>query len=176
MTKKADRIAEIAIIALLIFLGIQFLPDRTSATEATVSSLASARAEKIEPADLATFTEELKKARLLVDGNKDAENDLARLLEKYPGRHEVWSLSARYREYSSDNLKALSHYARAVRLDPDYLDKKSPIFLGHRIKNLNNNVFDDLLLKKRRSGLSAEESEYLKIAYFLRRRLAGGCE
>lgn len=141
-----------------------------------MASLAGTRAQKIKPSDLITFTEELSSARLLVDGNSSADSELNRLMEKYPGRHEIWSLSARYLEYSGKKLKALTHYARAVRLNSDYLDKNSPIFLGHRIKSLNNNIFEDLLLKKRRSGLSTEESEYLKIAYYLRRRLAGGCE
>ncbi len=176
MTKNADRIAEIAIVALLVFLGTQFLPSRTPTTEASINMLAGARVKSLGPVESANFRKELAQARLVVDSNGDAVDILEELKKKYPGRHEVWALSARFLEAVGKNQQALSHYARAVRLDPGYFDKDSPIYLGHRIKSLNHNVFEDLILKKRRSGLSPGESEYLKIAYFLRRRLAGGCE
>ncbi len=176
VTKKADRIAEIAIIVLLVLTGFQFIPDRTPASEASIEVLARAKAVSMSPAQSASFRKELDQVRLVVDSNGDAVDILEELKKKYPGRHEVWALSARFLEAVGENQQALSHYARAVRLDPGYFDKDSPIYLGHRIKSLNHNVFEDLILKKRRSGLSPGESEYLKIAYFLRRRLAGGCE
>ncbi|MFV1956174.1 MAG: tetratricopeptide repeat protein [bacterium] len=176
MTKTAERIAEIAIVALLVFLGIQFLPSRTPTTEISINILAGARVKSMDPVESAYFKKELAQARLVVDGDGDAADILEELKKKYPGRHEVWALSARFLEVEGKNLEALSHYARAVRLNPNYIEEDSPIFLGHRIKSLTNNVLEDLILKKRRSGLSPGESEYLKIAYFLRRRMAGGCE
>jgi len=176
VTKNADRIAEIAIVALLVFLGAQFLPSRTPTTEISINTLAGARVKSMDPVESAYFKKELTQARLVVDGDSDAAEILEKLKKKYPGRHEVWALSARFLETVGKNQEALSHYARAVRLNSDYLEKDSPIFLGHRIKSLTNNVLEDLILKKRKSGLSPEEVEYVKIAYFLRRRLAGGCE
>ncbi len=176
MTKKADRIAEIAIIGLLVLLGFQFIPGRTPVSEASIDVLARAKAVSMSPAQLSSFRKELGQVRLVVDGNGDASTLLETLEEKYSGRHEVWSLGARYAEAAGNEPEALLRYARAVRLHPDYLDEGSPDYLGTRIELLNDMAFRRLTVKKRAAGLTEGEAGTLKVVYFIRRRIAGGCE
>ena len=176
LTKKADRIAEIAIIVLLVLLGFQFIPGRTPASEASIDVLARAKAVSMSPAQSESFRKELGQVRLVVDSNGDASTLLEALEEKYSGRHEVWSLGGRHAEAAGNEPEALLRYARAVRLHPDYLDEGSGDFLGTRIERLNDLAFKRLTGKKKSAGLTRGETETLKVVYFLRRRFAGGCE
>lgn len=176
MTKKADRIAEAAIIAILITLGALLLSNSTPDSQASLGDLARIRTVAMNSAELESFRGELGEIRLMVDGNQDASAAVEDLEKKYPGRHEVWALSGRYEEASGNEAASLTRYARAVRLHPDYLDKGSPDFLGTRIKRLNDSIFSRLTEKKKRSSLSASEGQTLDTVYFLRRRFAGGCE
>jgi hypothetical protein len=71
---------------------------------------------------------------------------------------------------------ALMDYARVVRLQPDYLDDGSPLYLGARIEGVTDRELTRLRGKKKAEGLTGEERKLIKAAYFLVRRLAGGCE
>jgi len=128
------------------------------------------------PGEAQAFARGIKEARLLVDGNGNPAAVLAELQKQYPGRHEVWALSARFQENMGDDREALMDYARAVRLKGDYLDEGSPLYLGGRIKSLVKRTFSNLSKKKKQEGLAGDEKELLKVVYFLRRRIAGGCE
>jgi hypothetical protein len=67
-------------------------------------------------------------------------------------------------------------YARAVRLQPDYLDDGSPLYLGARIEGVTDRELARLRAKKSAEGLAGDERDMIKAAYFLVRRIAGGCE
>ncbi len=141
-----------------------------------MAEIARSLARPVPPGQARAFARGIKEARLLVDGNGDPAAALAELKKLYPGRHEVWALSARSHENTGDNRDALMDYARAVRLKGDYLDAGSPLYLGGRIRSLVRRIFPALLKKKKREELAGNEKELLKVVYFLRRRIAGGCE
>jgi len=61
-------------------------------------------------------------------------------------------------------------------LNGDYLDERSPICLAGRVEPLVERSFARLKDAKRARALMQEEKNLLKAVYFLRRRLAGGCE
>ena len=111
-----------------------------------------------------------------MDSNRDPGPFLEELEQAFPGRHETWALSARYRESRGQERDALTAYARAVRLQPDYLDERSGLFLGKRIEALTDKVMEELDRIRTGKGLDSAGKELLKTAYFVKRRLAGGCE
>ncbi len=176
MTKKADRIAEAAIVVILILLGVLIFHERTSVSQASPGDMITTRKAALSQAEMEAFRGRLRQARLLADSNQDADEKISELEKAYPGRHEVWALSGRYEEASGNEEASLSNYARAVRLHPDYLDEGSPDYLGTRIKRLNDSMFSRLTEKKKKTSLSTVERQMLDKVYFLRRRFAGGCE
>jgi cytochrome c-type biogenesis protein CcmH/NrfG len=143
---------------------------------AVEGSLADLRVQTVSDQDMVKFHALLGKARLLADTNRDPGALLQELKGNFPGRHEVWALTARHWEAVGSDSEALAAYARAVRLQPDYLDEKSGLFLGKRIEALTARVMGELNAARNKQGLDNAGEELLRTAYFLKRRLAGGCE
>ncbi len=168
----ADRVAETA----AVLFAAAAIGVLLSGARGGVAALPDARPSAIEPSALADFTARLDAARVIVDTNRQADDALAALKDVYARRHEVWALCARYNEARSQWGTALHDYAYAVRLEPAYLDEGSPLFLGDRIGRLVERRVESLLAAKSSGAFGKEEAAELKTAYFLKRRLAGGCE
>jgi hypothetical protein len=143
---------------------------------AVEGSLSDMRVQTVSDQDMAMFQALLTEARRLTDTNRDPEPLLQELKGSFPGRHEVWALAARHWEAEGQDNEALVAYARAVRLQPDYLDEGSELFLGKRIQALTVKVMGELDAARSSQGLDSAGKNLLKTAYFLKRRLAGGCE
>ena len=139
-------------------------------------SLADLRVQTVSDQDMVRFHTLLGEARRLTDTNRDPEPLMQELKGSFPGRHEVWALAARHWEAEGQDSEALVAYARAVRLQPDYLDEGSELFLGKRIQALTVKVMGELDAARSNQGLDSTGKKLLKTAYFLKRRLAGGCE
>jgi hypothetical protein len=139
-------------------------------------SLAELRVQVVSDQDMVRFQALLTEARRLTDTNGNPEPLLEELEESFPGRHEIWALAARHWEAEGQDSEALVAYARAVRLQPDYLDEGSELFLGKRIQALTVKVMGELDAARRSQGLDSTGKKLVKTAYFLKRRLAGGCE
>lgn len=172
--KSVDRITEaLAIICIAAALAVLTTWSRVPAVE---GSLAELRVQTVSDLEIDRFRTLLHEVRRLVDTNRDPEPLLRELKGSFPGRHEVWALTARHSESEGRDSEALAAYARAVRLQPDYLDERSGLFLGKRIEALTGKVMDGLLVMRKKGGLDRAGKKLLKTAYFLKRRLAGGCE
>jgi len=175
MNKHIDKLTTAAILVLAVALAFQVYHSHLE-EPAEMDGIVRARTQSIPPDERLAFEKGLNDARILVDSNGDANATLLTLQRRYPGRHEVWSLSGRYRENVGDEATAIMSYARAIRLNGDYLDERSPICLAGRVEPLVDRSFVRLKDIKKARGLSVEEKDLLKAVYFLRRRLAGGCE
>ncbi len=172
--RTVDRITEaLAILCVAAAVITMTVSARVPAVE---GSLADLRVQTVSDQDMSRFQNLLQEARRLVDTNRDPEPLLQELKENFPGRHEVWALTARYSEFKGLDSEALNAYARAVRLQPDYLDERSSLFLGKRIEVLTVRVMGELDAARSVQGLDSAGKKLLKTAYFLKRRLAGGCE
>jgi hypothetical protein len=173
-TRIVDRVTEfLAILCVIAAMAILLFPP--GGPDAG-GSLAGLRPQDMQGLEAQQFRTSLDEARRLVDGGGEPENALADLTARFAGRHEVWAISARHHENTGEESAALMDYARAVRLQPDYLDEKSPLYLGPRIEGVTGRVMARLREKKTAEGLSGDEPARLKAAYFLVRRIAGGCE
>lgn len=171
---NADRITEIAMAAAALWLAVLLWPAGAGGPAA--SGLAEARARQLTGVAMERFGARLAQVRRLVDGSGDADRELSDLLEGYPGRHEAWSLAGRYHEAAGRSAPSLMAYATAVRLQPDYLDDRSGLYLGGRIGKLVDTEMERLSALKRKGSLQPADKAEIKAAYFLKRRLAGGCE
>lgn len=171
---SVDRLTEV--LALLCVSTALITLTYSAGVPAADGSLAQLKVQTVADQDMAGFHTMLQEARRKVDSNRDPGQLLARLQESFPGRHEVWALTARHSESEGRDRDALAAYGRAVRLQPDYLDEKSGLYLGKRIETLTAKVMDDLRATRSSGELDRTGKELLKTAYFLKRRLAGGCE
>jgi cytochrome c-type biogenesis protein CcmH/NrfG len=170
INRLTETLAVLCIVAAVIILAY-------SARVSTVKgSLADMRVQTVSDQDMVRFQALLTEARRLTDTNRDPEPLMQELMGSFPGRHEVWALAARHWEAEGQDSEALVAYARAVRLQPDYLDERSELFLGKRILVLTEKVMGELDAAHSSQGLDNTGKKLLKTAYFLKRRLAGGCE
>jgi len=169
-----DRLTEF--LAILCIAAAVIILVYSARVPAVDGSLADLRVQAVSDQDMVRFHALLGEARLLADTNRDPGPLLQELKGNFPGRHEVWALTARHWEAVGSDSEALTAYARAVRLQPDYLDEKSGLFLGKRIEALTARVMGELNAARNNQGLDSAGEELLRTAYFLKRRLAGGCE
>jgi len=163
-------------LALLCAVAAVVILARSAVVPAAQISLSGLRTEVLDEGDRERFSMLLGEARRVADSNGDPDLLLTELEESFPGRHEVWALAGRHAEAKGEDGPALMAFARAVRLEPDYLEEGSGLFLGRRIEALTRRVMGDLKEVRSSRGLNSSEKELIKTAYFIKRRLAGGCE
>jgi len=169
-----NRLTEaLAVLCVAVAVVTLILSGKVSPVE---GSLASLTVQTVSDQDMNRFHTLLGEARQAADTNRDPAAFLQELQGSFPGRHEVWALTARHAESEGRDSKALVAYARAVRLQPDYLDEGSGLFLGKRIEALTVKVMAELDAARSSQGLDSSGKKLRKTAYFLKRRLAGGCE
>jgi tetratricopeptide (TPR) repeat protein len=119
---------------------------------------------------------EIRSMRRLIDSNniEKAEQLLGVLLEKYPYEGEPFMLKGDILIRKQEPVNAIFAYREAVDLNPDYIDKKTPLYQGRKI---------EVALKEARveieashsGGVSRDLKKAKKTMYYLLRRLAGSC-
>jgi len=78
---------------------------------------------------------------------------------------------------SQGKLSASIHnYRRAVEIEPDYVDKRTLLFMGDEIRELVKEGMEKLEREKKLKPQDKQIRQALKDVYYLQRRLAGGCE
>jgi tetratricopeptide (TPR) repeat protein len=71
---------------------------------------------------------------------------------------------------------SIHSYRRAVEMEPDYVDPRTPLFMGDEIKKLVKEGMEKLEREKTLKPKDEGVRQALKDVYYLQRRLAGGCE
>lgn len=171
-----DRISIWAIVILIISSFVltsgyrgEALPDRKmkqrKAAGAGYSALNRELEKKIDLAKDLMESNNLGKAEMLVK----------ELIQKYPydgGPHMVMGDIFMRRQ---ELLKAMPEYREAVDLNPDYLDKKTALFQGKKLKVAVNETLAmvEKMIEEDPGDGSLKESR--KLIYYLQRRIAGSC-
>lgn len=113
---------------------------------------------------------------LLSDNNLgQAEKLLAELIAAYPFEAVPYLLSGDLHLHRQDPIGAMLEYRKAVDMNPDYLDKKSELFQGKKIKKTVEEARTAI-----ESGLAAKPNEAglidaRKVYYYMLRKIAGSC-
>lgn len=95
---------------------------------------------------------------------------LKEALSDFPQEGRFYMLQGDVFLRRQDTLNAIKWYARAVRLEPDFVDRNTPLFQGRKI-----NVVLDEVLKGMERGEVSPPAEIKKEIYYLTRKLAGSC-
>lgn len=123
------------------------------------------------------YSRKLKIARVLLEsGNLRKAEDLALALvatNPYVGASHMLLGDIRMRK--QELVKAMYDYKSAVELNPDFLDKKTALFQGKKIRTAMQEVqvYLDQELNRKPDDQTLKEQK--KILYYMQRKLAGSC-
>lgn len=115
-------------------------------------------------------------SNLLAQDNIDKTESLVNsLLDEYPYEGKLYMLKGDILMRRQQPVAAMYEYKEAIELNPDFLDKKTELFQGKKIK-----VTVEEAMTVIQSGLQQQpDSTKLKndreTVYFMKRKLAGSC-
>jgi lipopolysaccharide biosynthesis regulator YciM len=168
-----DKISLIIIVILVASLMIVSLEYREAA--GNDPKYRTARGDAVVVSEISPETIRTLK-NLIADSNiKKAEAMLGQLIDKYPYEGEPRMLMGDIMMRKQEPVAAIYAYREAVDLNPDYVDKKTPLFQGRKIKNTVNEAKEII-----EDGLSKDPGDRdmknaKKTMYYLLRKLAGSC-
>jgi tetratricopeptide (TPR) repeat protein len=173
---RLDRISIWAIVILIIgsfalianHLG-EARPDKTVQQQRTAAADTPAASAEVEA--------RVKLARNLLESDslEKAEALAKELLQSYPYDGRVHMVIGDIFMRRQDPVRAALSYKEAVDLNPDYLDKKTLLFQGKKLKAAVNEALADI---DRRLGSQPDDASLKKdrkTLYYLQRRIAGSC-
>jgi tetratricopeptide (TPR) repeat protein len=113
---------------------------------------------------------------LMAAGNLGKAEMLAKeLILKYPYEGEPHMMMGDILMRRQEPVRAMFEYKEAIDLNPDYLDKKTSLFQGKKLKIAVSEAMD--VLEKRIKAAPRDDSlsNDKKIIYYLQRKIAGSC-
>ena len=167
---RLDRISAaaaviLAVWALLLVVFVERQPPRRHQKEQQVV--------RVDPA----FDKKVSLVKNLLAGNNldQAEALLVEMVANYPYEAMPFFLRGDLLLYRQDAIGAMMEYRKAVDLNPDFLDKKSELFQGKKIKKTVEEaramIEPGLAAKQDDGALLAARAVY----YYMLRKIAGSC-
>ena len=119
----------------------------------------------------------IKKLRdLLATDNVQKADPLGKdLLNKHPYEGEPYMLMGDIMMRKQELVAAINAYKEAVDLNPDYVDKKTPLFQGRKIKVAIDETKDMIHAALSENPVDKKIKKSKKTMYYLLRKLAGSC-
>ena len=176
-----DKLSWLAIILISAMVGVMLYSHQqevkasndtiAGAAERTAQRFVRKRSPEVEKALAATIKlyKENKYPEIIAQAEKILQMDA---VEPFAYIY----LARAYREQGNIE-QSIVNYSEAIRLHPDFVDKKSEDFLGRKKKELKPYV-DRALIYSRKKEFRSQPNykKVLKHLYYLQRRMAGGCE
>lgn len=107
---------------------------------------------------------------------EQAEKQLLEIETSNPDNSQSLIYRAKMQFAQGQIAKAIHNYRLAVNETPDYVDKKTPLFIGNKIMDIISEARSMLLREKKLKPGDKSISIALEDIYYLQRRIAGGCE
>jgi tetratricopeptide (TPR) repeat protein len=104
-----------------------------------------------------------------------AESMIRELKQKFPYQGEISLLMGDVLMRKQEIVKAMHEYQEAIDLNPDYLDKKTPLFQGKKLKTAVGEALAEIENRIRQNPDDASLQQEKKVVYYLYRRIAGSC-
>ncbi len=101
---------------------------------------------------------------------------LAEIKTAHPDNPETFIFQAKLEEKDGRMAAAIHSYRMAVDIEPDYVDKKTPLFIGDGIMEMITSARTKLQREKKLKPGDKSINIALEDIYYLQRRIAGGCE
>ncbi len=101
---------------------------------------------------------------------------LKEIIKKYPENSLSYVYMAQLYLKQGELGDTIHNYRQAVEMEPDYVDERTPRFIGDEIKELVTEGREKFGREKELRPNDKEVRKALKDIYYLQGRLAGGCE
>lgn len=115
-------------------------------------------------------------ANLLVQGNLEKTESLVKsLITEFPYEGKLYMLKGDIMMRRQQPVAAMYEYKEAIELNPDFLDKKTELFQGKKIKVTVEEAMAAIqsgLQKQPDNGKLKDDRE---MVYFMKRKIAGSC-
>lgn len=172
---RFDRLAIAALAALLAASTAVIYDHRGEAGPVSAGPLQAAA--PASPADRAELERAEKLARNLLDaGNLTQAEPLVReLVRAHPYQGGPHMLMGDLFMRQQDPVQAMAAYRRAVDIEPDYLDRKTPLFQGKKLKNAVSEALAEINSRLKQNPGDALLQREKKVIHYLYRRIAGSC-
>jgi tetratricopeptide (TPR) repeat protein len=106
----------------------------------------------------------------------EAMAKLKAIMKKYPERSLSYVYMAQLYLKQGNLGDSIHNYRRAVEIEPDYVDKRTPLFIGDKIKQLVTEGRKKFGREKMLRPKDKDVRKTIDDIYYLQSRLAGGCE
>ena len=119
----------------------------------------------------------IRTARNLIDGGSldKAETLVKEVISRYPYEAEPHMVLGDVLMRRQELVKAVFEYKDAVDLNPDYLDRKTPLFQGKKLKLIVKEALSEIETRIKADPGNELVKKYRKDIYYLQRRIAGSC-
>jgi len=174
-----DRLDKIAVSLMVLLLAVSFLliarervrpptPEEIAAQQAVSAGPRYIDSALVKKLDLAQ--------KLIVGGNlNDAGPILDEIIAKTPYEARAYMLKGDIALRRQESVAAIRAYRRAVDLEPDYLDKKSKLFQGKKIKKAVEEATEKIKAAIEEQGTTPSLEADKKLMYYMLRKIAGSC-
>ena len=141
-------------------------------------SLQQQKAASAEPAATGgEIASQVKLIRSLMDaGNLAKAEPLAEeMIRKHPYEGEARMAMGDVYMRKQESVRGVLQYKEAIDLNPDYLDKKTSLFQGKKLKVAVREALDEIEAGLARNPADEKLKNDRKTIYYLQRRIAGSC-
>lgn len=121
--------------------------------------------KKLEAADSLVASNNLQKAEELVNS----------LIAEFPYDGRPFMVRGDIYLRQQNPVRAMLEYRSGVDLNSDFLDKKTPLFQGRKIKNVLEEVKLVIATTPEGNETAADLKKYRDTLYYMLRKVAGGC-
>jgi Flp pilus assembly protein TadD len=105
-----------------------------------------------------------------------AMTELEEIIRANPEKTQSYVLKAQLLNNLGELAEAVAMYRKAIEMDPDFVDKKSPLFIGNSVMEFIPEARGKLNREKKLKPGDKTIKAALENIYYLQRRIAGGCE
>jgi len=113
---------------------------------------------------------------LLIEDNLDKSEELVNtLIEEYPYEGKLYMLKGDLLMRRQQVIAAMYEYREAVSLNPDFLDKKTKLFQGKKIKITVEEAMAAIESGLQQNPDDSQLKDDRQVGYFMKRKLAGSC-
>jgi len=171
---KLDKLTLISTTTLALYAAtLLFMSDDQSQTDLADKNIQAARQyvinpeldNKIQLARNLMAEDNLEKTELLVDS----------LLSEFPYEGKLYMLKGDILMRRQQPIAAMYEYKEAISLNPDFLDKKTKLFQGKKIKVSVEEAMAAIESGLQQNPDNSKLRDNRQAVYYMKRQLAGSC-